>query len=278
MFLWSNNTPPKSKEEMEELVELFALFIDSKVNASETLPEQLSLALEDRIPSMPIKTYLRRYVEALALDEVALIAMMIYLDRYIKKMPNHRITYFCIHGLIASIIQVVHKVYFDEDEDDVCYPYAEIAEFSGKKMKELEVELLLALDYDVLIESKTYLKYKKNLVAYAREQMLIQYRAKPYPISITEDDLAMLRPVRHPSLDNLSIPLTQNYMAFAEQEPDRTLALATASVASPNELESKKSPGDGSSSSYSPRLWPPTINVAPPANATAKIKMCCQIL
>lgn len=275
MPIWFDNSSAINEEELEALVELFALLIDSKVNASDAPSEPLDLA---QIPSMPIKAYLRRYVVALVLDEVALITMLIYLDRYIEKNPHHRITYFCIHGLIASIIQVVHKFYFDEDEYDLAYPYAAISKFSRKKMNELEVNLLRALDFELLIEPKTYLEYKKDVVAYAREQRLIQLRVKPYPISITEDDLAMLRPVRHPSLDNLPMPMAQNYMAFEEKEHDAVLPLATDSVDAPKELEIKNAPKDGSSSSYKHRLMHPPINSTPPPNATATVKMCCQIL
>ncbi|EHL32351.1 cyclin family putative virulence effector [Legionella drancourtii] len=273
--------PSKSKEEMEELVELFALVVDSMVNKSEVLSEPVSLFQGETIPSISIKAYLSRYVEFLFLDEVALIVMLIYLDRYIRKNPEHLITSFSIHRLIASILQVAHKVYFDEN-GDLRHPYAEIAGLSGKDMNELEVTLLFALRFDLFVGPKTYLEYKENLVAWAREQMRIQNRAKPYPISITEDDLAMQRPVENNSQDLLPVnpptPITQNYMESEEQAVNSALILSKNSVAATKESENKMPVSDDSSSSYNPRFLSPTVNASKSPQAKCKTKMSCQIL
>ena len=109
------------------------------------------------IPSISLSDYLHRIWKYSKIEETSLIIGLIYIDRLCKK-KKIILTEFNVHRIVFCCIIIAVK--FNEDKY-----YSKIGGMDLKQLNEMEMELLISINFDLFIESKVYDKYYRNLCA-----------------------------------------------------------------------------------------------------------------
>jgi hypothetical protein len=114
-----------------------------------------------RIPSITMPDYFKRIAKYSHCSAECHIIALIYIDRHVKtrEIP---ITFRNIHRLVIVAVMVAAKL-----RDDIYYSnayYASIGGVSNREINELEVELLLSLNWDTYVSFEEYDQYFENLL------------------------------------------------------------------------------------------------------------------
>lgn len=92
--------------------------------------------------------------------ETSLIIGLIYIDRLCKK-KKIVLTEFNVHRILFCCIIIAVK--FNEDKYYTNRYYSKIGGMDLRQLNEMEMELLLNINFDLYIEDKVYDKYYRNL-------------------------------------------------------------------------------------------------------------------
>ena len=92
-----------------------------------------------------------------------LVDMMIYLDRYLVKVPEEIVNINTIHRLLLTAFMLSFK--HNEDEFYVNKHYAIVGGLSStKEINNLEIEFLMSIGFELKISNEQFLEYKNILI------------------------------------------------------------------------------------------------------------------
>lgn len=128
-------------------------------NYEEKIKFQSSSIFNDNILyNYHIKDYFMCIQKFLDLDDYILISAVIYIDRFCEK-SKIILTQYNLHKLLFSAILLAIK--FNEDfyyDTQYC---SDVVGITNKKMKNLEYNFYILIDFQLYIEKNEYLKYAK---------------------------------------------------------------------------------------------------------------------
>lgn len=119
-------------------------------------------------PKISIEDYLKRFVNYAALEELDLICLLIYLDKYTQRTQDV-LNPLNINRLIATIITI--QIKNTRDELDPNALYAKLAGVSLNELNRLELTLLQLFGWELVIQPELYLKYKTKVTLIQEEEL-----------------------------------------------------------------------------------------------------------
>jgi hypothetical protein len=159
---------PKNFYEVDinHLIYLIAEMLEklTKYNDQITLTkENLTRFHSRKAPEISIYDYLKRIVKYAAIDKVALLSLLIYIDRICKKHRLFTISSLTVHRFIITSLTCASKAMCDS----ICtnLHYSKVGGIHVKELNLLELEFLFLIDWNLVCTDVSELQqYYENLV------------------------------------------------------------------------------------------------------------------
>jgi len=107
-----------------------------------------------KLPYININEYLDRFALYLKLDPSSFIVAMVLIQRVLELNPGSRLTPLNVHRLFAASVTIAEKIFSDfywRNTD-----YAATGALSNEELNKLELEFMVATNFDLRITEKEY--------------------------------------------------------------------------------------------------------------------------
>jgi hypothetical protein len=137
------------------------------------------------VPLTPLEKYLERGCRYLNLDVPHLVAMVIYINRFVLINEEHNFLHqMNIHRLAFMCLFLSHKFLNDDSFDNASA--AQVGGISLSQLNGLEVDLLFTLQFKLYISPTEYYSAKKEVVTWARR--VEKKESKEYLVNMSVED------------------------------------------------------------------------------------------
>lgn len=155
----------ETREEERELalIQTFSAVIESMIHSSESVSYSYHAKSKFeafRAPSISIRDYLSRIHKFAACSPECFVLALVYIDR-LHQMQGILLTDLNVHRVIITSVVVAAK-FFDDHYYNNAY-YAKVGGVPCSEMNQLEVELLLMINFSLHVNTDTYVHYYNEL-------------------------------------------------------------------------------------------------------------------
>lgn len=134
----------------------------TKPNFKEKLKAQSKQIFTSRnLPKISLSDYINRIMKYTKIEETTLTLALIYIDRVCKK-NKILLTEYNVYRLLFAGVIIALK--YNEDKFYSNVFYAKIGGLEIKQLNCLEVEFVIALNFDLFVDNKIFEKYESTLI------------------------------------------------------------------------------------------------------------------
>jgi len=129
-------------------------------------------------PSITIEDYIKRIWKYAGCSESCYVMALLLLERFAHRNPTIKITSNCIHRLLIASVMVATK--FLEDIHYNNAMFAQIGGVSTQELNFLEIELLFALKFNLVVSPEEISTYSHTLMCMSVPKPLAPYPGAAY--------------------------------------------------------------------------------------------------
>ncbi|GAB4825131.1 Cyclin-U1-1 [Ancistrocladus abbreviatus] len=137
--------------------EIMGLEAGSSVEEGMVQGKNLKVFHGVRAPSISIPKYLERIYKYTNCSPSCFVVGYVYIDRLVHRYPELLVVSLNVHRLLVTSVMVASKMIDDEHYNNEFY--ARVGGVSNAELNRLEVELLLLLDFGVMVSSPVFETY-----------------------------------------------------------------------------------------------------------------------
>ena len=145
------------------LIKIIASLLTKIVTSNHDKPYKQDGYMGKCKPVITIDHYLFRFMKYLSDEPSLYILFLIYLNKYLEKIPDSLLNELNVHRLIACSVLVAYKQLMDERYSNKLF--AKIAGVSLSEQNQLEIKFLKMLDFDMYVSTKDFEDCYQDLLA-----------------------------------------------------------------------------------------------------------------